>query len=167
MMGIGRAELLILLGAIAIFGRYTLTINNARYNNEFRIIACENQTVAVSMAESVIESAITKEFDETTVSTTLSGGTEALTDPNDLGAESGEEYPNFNDVDDFNAVSFTDTTVTGIPFTIEAEVGYVDTDDDENFQASQTYFKRLNVTVSSDYIPEPVTISRIFSYYHY
>ncbi|MFA4838860.1 MAG: hypothetical protein WC703_05235 [Candidatus Neomarinimicrobiota bacterium] len=166
-MGIGRAELLILLGAIAIFGRYTLTINSARYNNDFQIIACESQTMASSLADAVIESATTKEFDEATVSAILSGGLSSLSEPTALGAESGEVYPNFDDIDDFNGFSMSDTTVNGIQFEISANVGYVNENDLVNFQSDQTYMKRLNVTVSSEHIPEPVTISRIFSYYNY
>lgn len=166
-MGIGRAELLILLGAIAIFGRYSLTINAARYNNDFRIIACESQTVAASIADGVIETAVTKGFDEATVSTILSGGLTSLTEPNLLGAESGEVYPDFDDIDDFNGLTMSDTAVNGIQFEITSTVGYVSEDDPVNFQSDQTYLKRLNVTVSSEFIPEPVTISRVFSYYNY
>jgi hypothetical protein len=166
-MGIGRAELLILLGAIAIFGRYSLTINAARYNNDFRIIACESQTVAASIADGVIETAVTKGFDEATVSTILSGGLTSLTEPNLLGAESGEVYPDFDDIDDFDGFTMSDTAVNGIQFEITSTVGYVSEDDPVNFQSDQTYLKRLNVTVSSEFIPEPVTISRVFSYYNY
>jgi hypothetical protein len=166
-MGIGRAEMLILLGAIAIFGQYTLTINNSRYNNEFRIIACENQTVAASIAESIIAGATTKEFDETTVDATLYGGTELLTDPLDLGAESGEVYPDYDDVDDYKDFGMTDTAANGIVFSVTADVGYVDANNPDVFSVSQTYFKVLKVTVDSDEIPEPITISRIFTYYHY
>jgi len=166
-MGIGRAELIILLGAIAIFGRFTLTVNAARYNNDFRIIACESQTVASSIADGVIETAVTKEFDEATVSAILSGGLPSLTEPALLGAESGEVYPDFDDIDDFDGFSMNDTTVNGIQFEISATVGYITDDDLVNFQSNQTYLKRLNVTVSSEFIPEPVTISRVFSYYNY
>ncbi|MDD5765355.1 MAG: hypothetical protein PHW79_03740 [Candidatus Marinimicrobia bacterium] len=166
-MGIGRAELLILLGAIAIFGRYSLTINAARYNNDFRIIACESQTVAASIADGVIETAVTKGFDEATVSTILSGGLTSLTEPNLLGAESGEVYPDFDDIDDFDGFTMSDTAVNGIQFEITSTVGYVSEDDPVNLQSDQTYLKRLNVTVSSEFIPEPVTISRVFSYYNY
>ncbi|PIS27824.1 MAG: hypothetical protein COT43_08540 [Candidatus Marinimicrobia bacterium CG08_land_8_20_14_0_20_45_22] len=166
-MGIGRAELLILLGAIAIFGRYTLTINAARYNNEFWIIACESQTMAASIADGVIEAVAIKEFDEATVNTVLLGGLNSLTDPTALGAESGEVYPNFDDIDDFNDFSMSDTAVNGIQFEISTTVGYVSEDDLVNFQSDQTYIKRLNVTVSSEHISKPVTISRAFSYYNY
>ncbi|MDD5765650.1 MAG: hypothetical protein PHW79_05325, partial [Candidatus Marinimicrobia bacterium] len=84
-----------------------------------------------------------------------------------LGAESGEVYPDFDDIDDFNGLTMSDTAVNGIQFEITSTVGYVSEDDPVNFQSDQTYLKRLNVTVSSEFIPEPVTISRVFSYYNY
>lgn len=161
----GRSEMLLLLAAIAIFGRYTLTINRTRYNNEFWIIQCENQTMAVSLSEKIMEEAAGKAFDENTVSASLSGGLSGLTIPAQLGSEIGENYPSFNDIDDYHNLSTTYLANNGIQYLITATVGYVDENDIDTFQSNSTYLKRMNVTVTSDFLIKPVILSRIYSYY--
>ncbi len=165
-MGIGRAELMILLGAIAIFGRFILTINTARFNTEFRVIAGEAQYVSASIAESVIDEASIKAFDQATTTFFLHGGISGLTDPSFLGPETGELYPNFNDIDDYHGLMLSDTVSNGIQYTITASVGYVDENDWETILNEKKLMKRLNVTVFSEHLPDTITLSRVFSYYY-
>jgi len=165
-MGIGRAELLILLGAIAIFGRYTLTINHTRYRNEFWIIACEGQIQAAALADGMLASVATKAYDEATVSAFLTGGLNGLTSAAMLGAEAGENYPDFDDIDDFNGLSLSDTSANGLPFTINVTVAYVSPVDWDQVLDSPSYQKRVTVTVISPFVPQPLTLSRIFCYYN-
>ena len=165
-MGIGRAELMILLGAIAIFGRFMLTINTARFNTEFRVIAGESQYVAASLAESVINEISVKAFDHVTATFFLHGGASALTEPSFLGPESGEIYPDFNDIDDYHGMTLSVTAANGIQYNLTVAVGYVDEDDWEITLNSKTLMKRLDVTVYSEHLPDSITLSRVFSYYY-
>lgn len=165
-MGVGRAELMILLGAIAIFGRFLLTINTARFNTEFRVIAGESQYIAASLAESVIDEASTKAFDHATTTFFLHGGTAGLTEPSFLGTETGDVYPDYNDIDDYHGLTLTDTASNGIQYNVSVAVGYVDESNWETTLSSKTLMKRMNVTVSSEHLPDTVTISRVFSYYY-
>lgn len=163
----GRTEMLVLLGAIAIFGRFTLTINSSRYTNEFWIIQAEAQSNATALAARYLDEATQRSFDEVTISGAfLSGGVSDLTASTLLGAESGETYPNFDDIDDYGSLSLTVTGANGVEYQIRGTVCYVSRDNPAAQQTTQTYYKKLTITVSSPFMTSSHTLSRIFSYYH-
>jgi len=163
----GRTEMLILLGAIAIFGRFTLTINHSRYTNEFWIIQTEAQSNASALVAQYLDEAAQRAFDEATIDGAfLSGGTADLTASTLLGAESGETYPNFDDIDDYGSLSLTVTGSNGITYQIQGTVCYVSSADPTTPQTTQTYYKKLTITVSSEFMTSSHALSRIFSYYH-
>ena len=66
----GRAEMIILVAAIAILGRYSLTVNDALANNEIHVIQSEYELNAVAIAESYFRQAWLKSYDENTVNST-------------------------------------------------------------------------------------------------
>lgn len=158
--------MLLLLGAIAIFGRFTLTINNSRYTNEFWIIQSEAQMVATSLAAGILETAAAKAFDEVTQEGFFSGQPTDLTAPSQLGAESGENYPAYDDIDDYEGLNLEIIGANGIRYEVVGRVRYVSGDNPASEQTSQTYFKKLTVTVQSEFMPFPVAMSRVCAYYH-
>jgi hypothetical protein len=108
--------------------------------------------------DALLEEAAVKAFDEDT------SDSSNFTAPGSLGPEAGESYPLFNDVDDFNNFSQTGTALNGMTYTMTAEVGYVNPSDSETITAHRTFQKRMNVTLSSDYLKSDISLSRIFSY---
>lgn len=161
----GRVEMMILVVAIAILGRFSLTVNDALANNEIHVIQSEYELNSISIVESLFRQAWVKSFDEAAVSGSPAKIPSDFTAAEDLGPESGETYPAFDDIDDFNALSLTDTADNGMVYTLNAVVGYVDQDDKNTMLTEQTTLKRMNVTLSSDYLEQDITLSRIYPYW--
>lgn len=119
---------------------------------------------AISICASIIEDGVGLAFDEKSVDpdTTTSNyiiSTSNLTPVNQLGAEAGEVYPNFNDIDDYNGLTFlsTDTVTVRSPFakmysdeyTISCKVDYVQETNPDSAVSIPTWHKRLLVMVTS------------------
>ncbi|MCK4689994.1 MAG: hypothetical protein KAT41_06845 [Candidatus Marinimicrobia bacterium] len=164
----GKAELLILLGAIVIWGIYTLSINEARFNNEVSIMQSQFEISAVGIANSYLEEAKSKAFDEILLSSTSSTFSDSLpgefTALDGLGIDADEIYPNFDDIDDFHNYTVSDTTSEGFVYTVSITVGYVATSDFDNFSANRTFYKRMNVIIDSPDLSNNLNLSRIYPY---
>ncbi|MCF7822723.1 MAG: hypothetical protein K9N35_00980 [Candidatus Marinimicrobia bacterium] len=161
----GRAEMIILIGAIAILGRYSLTVNDALAGNEIHILQSEYELNAVSIVEGVFRQAWLKSFDENTVTGNPDSIPGSFTGASALGTESGESYPNFDDIDDFNDLTIEGEATNGMTYSMKISVGYVDVSDKETFLATRSSLKRMNVTLSSDYMRNDITFSRIYPYW--
>jgi len=160
----GKAELLILLGAIVIWGIFTLSVNKARFNNEVSIMQSQFEISAVGVANSYLEEAKSKAFDEILIGSTPSNLPDEFTEPGNLGVDAGEIYPNFDDIDDFHNYTVSDTTSEGFVYTVSITVGYVATSDFDDFSAIRTFYKRINVTISSPDLSNNLNLSRIYPY---
>ncbi|MCF7807494.1 MAG: hypothetical protein K9M49_07620 [Candidatus Marinimicrobia bacterium] len=161
----GRAEMIILVAAIAILGRYSLTVNDVLANNEIHVIQSEYELNVVGIAERYFRQAWLKSFDETTVDGAPVDIPNDFTDKEHLGVDSGESYPDFDDVDDFDDFSITGTADNGMVYDMQIVVGYISEDDKENIANQRSTLKRMNITFSSDYLRNDITLSRIFPYW--
>jgi len=160
----GKAELLILLGAIVIWGIFSLSVNNARFNSEISAMQSQFEISAVGIVNSYLEEAKAKAFDEILLSSTPSTFPDEFTGPGDLGVDAGEIYPNFDDIDDFHNFTMSDTTSDGFVYTLSITVGYVGASDFDNFLSIRTFYKRMNVTISSPDLLNNLNLSHIYSY---
>ena len=88
-----------------------------------------------------------------------------LTAPANLHAESGEAYPNFNDVDDYNGYTKTDATMPSAVFNVSCSVVYVNPATPDVTSYSQTWTKKITVTVTSSLMADTVKLSSLFSYW--
>jgi hypothetical protein len=79
-----------------------------------------------------------------------------LTQPGQLGPETGEIYPFFDDVDDYNNLSVIDSTIIpNVPLTVNCSVTYIDQYNPGQSINNKSYVKKLRVTVSSPYLTVP------------
>lgn len=127
--------------------------------------------MATSIATSKIEEAVGKAFDEKSVDTLLSS-TAGLTIPSNLGLDPSESYPNIDDFDDYNNLTFYDTIDGGgpknkIPFKTTCSVYYVDPDFPNTPQSSPTWNKKIVVQVTSPAMTDTINQEYIFSYFHF
>ena len=157
----GHRELLLLLGAIMLFGvtmlstnRYMAEQNDATWQREF-------EYYSLSLAQSFIEEATTKKFDENEINgnPTIK---DDFTNVNSLGPD-GEVYPNFDDVDDFNGYAETDTTTRAL-FVVNIAVGYVQENDPQTVVNSKEYYKKMTVTISNSNLIQPIQLSYVFGF---
>lgn len=159
-----RAEILYITAAIVILGTLTLTFKDILLDSDNNEAEAEYQIMAINLLDKFIDQVALKSFDEAAVNGIPNGIPGSFTSPFKLGPEAGEIYPNFDDVDDYHNLSFTDTTSTGMDYTIKVDLGYVTIDDIENFLSTQSNMKRMNVSITSTLILNEVHMSRIFSY---
>ena len=158
----GRSELLFVLGAIMLFGLTMLSTNRYMVDQNESIIQREYEFYSISLAQSFIEEAKTKAFDENVIgaSPPVPSG---LTAYNLLGPGFGETYPNFDDIDDYNGLALTDSTTRG-DFDVAIQVGYVEETATEVIVNYETLFKTIFVSISNPYLNQPVQLSLLFGY---
>lgn len=71
-------------------------------------------------------------------------------------------WKSFSSLDDYNNQSTVDSTKVGV-YQVDTTVNYVTPDNTEGSAGSATNYKRLSVTVSSNLMAHPVTLSYIKS----
>ena len=157
-------ETLLVRGAVIIFSLTAISMNQSilegyRTLREPQII---NSGTAVGL--SFIENAKQLSFDEFTVADEDNFDPDSFTAPGNLGAEPGEIYPGFDDVDDFH--NFSDSVNTLLStFYVTTTVTYVDSGNLNNQISSRTFFKRFQVVVTSPFIQDSLQLSHIFSHW--
>jgi|BarGraIncu00222A_1022003.scaffolds.fasta_scaffold71747_1 MSHA pilin protein MshD len=174
--------MLLLSISILTVNRQTLTTNDTMMSSRYGLMA-------LSLANSIIQDASGLAFDEKTVVQGSSvNSVSQLTASTALGLDSGESASNpnsFDDFDDYNCyrttpktdVIIVDATVTPnktMTFYSLCRVDYVDGTNPSNVMTTQTWHKRLMISVYSNDIKDPWTglvdtlkLSTVYSYYYY
>ena len=169
-------QMLMTVGAIALLTLVILRVNNNFLGTNVVLMKSKFGILAVSLATSIIEEANSKAFDE--VSDTMGvNNLNLLTQPNSLGPEGGEVYPNFDDFDDFNNLQFNtsnDSTFLSAVFDVSCNVEYVTDSNPDGTSASRTWHKKITVTITSESMEDlysnkqdTLNMSSVFSYWFY
>jgi hypothetical protein len=158
----GQRELLLLLGAVVLFGTATVTKNRYVVEQNESMLQRELELYAIALAQSYIEEAKTKAFDKNVVNTS-SSLPEGLTAP-PLRPDPGEKYPYFDEVHDFNGLALAHSSGR-VDFHVSITVEYVEAINPEVAANSATHHKKMAVTVTENsYLGYPVRLSHVFSY---
>ncbi len=165
----GQRELLLVLGALTLFGITMLSTNRYVAEQNDSLFQLEFEYYAVSLAQSYIEEAKTKAFDANFINTSVQNP-DGYTDPDSLGVDPVpdslgigpvEVYPNYSDIDDYNGFSVTDSTSRG-EFALNIQVGYVTEANPGVVVGVRTFYKNMTVAVSNQYLVSPVHVSYVF-----
>lgn len=151
------------IGAISFLTLTSLSFNSALLQSTTVEVENKVYLTAFSLADDMIEEIKEKNYDEKTLVFPTTNRTN-LTPALSLGPESGEVYPYFDDIDDYNSYSKFVTAPHAESYTIECEVDYVMEDDSNANSTNQTFHKRVNITVSSPYFRQNVVLSFIFTH---
>jgi len=186
-----NVQSMITIGAITIFSLISIRFNATVL--ETTNVEVENKIylTAFSLADDLIEEIKQKAFDEETV-VFRSINPEELTPSNDFAPDfldPGETSDplTFDDIDDYNGFSksinlpqtsdpltFDDiddyngfSKSVNLPhaegFVVTSQVEYVQSNNQNMPSSTQTFFKRVTVWVSNDYLSHPVKLSFIFT----
>ena len=162
-MNLGQS--LLSIGAMILLSILVLRVNNSFANTSTVLQNSKLGILATSVATSQIEEISRLAFDECTDSNSTNN-LSSLTPVGSLGPETGEVYPNFNDIDDYNGYTKTDTSMTAV-FNISCKVEYV-TDTNPNVaSAVPTWNKKITITVSSPSMIDTIRASTIYSYWYF
>lgn len=150
----GFSEVLQTIGAIIIFSLILLTTNRIILGNSLNQVETEAEGIAVSLAQDIIEEAQAKAFDENTTD-----GHVPVQTPDEFSELATEESSrkDFDDFDDFDGYTAKVNTHFGVDiFTLNVDVSYVSSannyDLDLGSKTNPTHFKKMRVTVTSDYL---------------
>ena len=150
------------LGALLLISLISLRFNSAVLENS--TIETENKVylTAFSLANDLIEEIKMKAFDAATVKFPTTDPS-VLTSPYSLGHADYEVYPNFNDIDDFNDYSRTIDAPHAENYSVRCNVYYVSEYNPDFKVMTQTFYKRVDVTVISPYMKNNILLSFIFT----
>ena len=157
---------LITIAAMMLLSVLVLRINSTILNTDQVVQDSKFGLLATSMATSMIEEATNKAFDANTDSQNVTSLSQ-LTPPSKLGPDSGEAYPNFDDVDDYNGYSRIDSSMPSAVFKISCSVAYVSSASPNTVSTTATWNKKITVTISSISMQDTVRMSTIFSYWYF
>ncbi len=156
------------IGAIILLSIIVLRVNNSFLSTNDVMMESKFGILATSLAESIIQEASNKAFDQNTTGGNTLTSVNSLTPPNQLGPDGSEHhFLQYNDFDDFNGY---DTTITDLPsaiFNLHCAVCYVDTTNLNSAASSQTWSKKLTVTVTSPSTNDKIVLTTIFSYWYF
>lgn len=157
-------ETLLVLGALVIFSVSALYLNDAKFDNDMKLMETEFRITAVGIAQSFIEEAQVMEYDEVLINGVYNVLPDDFTAAALLGSEDAEFYPNFDDVDDFN--SFTQNITTPrADYSVTVQVSYADTLNLNPGFANPSFFKIMTVTVKSIFFQDSIFCDYLFSFH--
>ncbi len=163
---------LLTIGAMLLLSILILRVNNTFLSTGTVISQSKLGMIASSIANSKLDEIKTKAFDEYTVSN-VADQLSDLEPPNSLNKETGETYPNFDDVDDFNKFARDDTIQVdpGMKpeiFHDSCSVVYVSSSNpDAAYTASSTWNKKITVFVTHKLMSDTIKMSTIYSYWDF
>ena len=159
-------QTILTMGALVLFSTLMVTMNTSYNTSGELVIQSELGITASSLAISLIEDATAKAFDKST-DTAIAVSLSSLTSPANLGPENGESYPHFNDFDDYNNLTMTQSVEKSGIFTIASNVTYVEFSAPEVPASSPTWHKKMTVRVSSPTLNDTIIMDYIFSYWYF
>ncbi|MCO6473543.1 MAG: hypothetical protein PHW27_07985 [Melioribacteraceae bacterium] len=164
-------QMLITIGAMFLLSLTILNVNKGYLNNSTVVMETKFNIMAISLAVSLIEDANGKSFDENT-STAAIIGTNALSA---IGKDSGEYFisrdnNNFDDFDDYDGLSYStsgDSTLISAVYYISCSVHYAKETQPDRNAGAKTWYKRLDVEVTSPTMVDTIRMSTIMSYFYF
>jgi hypothetical protein len=167
---------LMAFGALIIFSVFSLITNKSLINNKKVAMESSYIITATSLAQSVIEEAKTKAFDENTILGSISlknslspyplgPNSESVPSPDTLINNSFKSMSIFDDVDDYNNYyRIVNSPLSGKNY-INVRVYYADSTAPYDSISGKSWNKKMTVTITNPFISIPVVQYYIFSYY--
>jgi hypothetical protein len=154
----------LLAGGILFFTNLVLTFNRTSMSQALVVYENESFIYGESLSQGLIEEIQTRAFDENTISATVDS-VEGLSSVNGLGYDSGEDAMNkFDDIDDFNNFTFTDSLSGHGNFDVNISVYYINNYLPDVQSSLPTFSKRVDISMDNPYLQGTVKVSKIFSY---
>lgn len=155
--------MLVILGAVILA---LLSLNVYKSSDIKKNSLTNNQSIiaGTGLAQAMMNEIKSRAFDQNTINAPVNS-VASLTPPLLLGPDLGELIPTqFNDVDDFNNYTTSDTlNLFGI-FNISVHVYYINTFSPGIKSLTQTFSKQVDISVTNSNIPFPLKFSQVISY---
>lgn len=150
------------IGSLALLGIISLNFNNNALENTTAEIENKVYLTAFSLADDLIEEIKLKSFDEKTIDFPSVNRT-TLTQGSNFGPD-GEAYPFYDDVDDYDGYNSVANAPHAESYNIHCDVNYVSETDPTSPSNTQTFHKRVDVTVTSPYLRHSINLNFVFTH---
>jgi hypothetical protein len=142
-------QIILIMGALMLLAHITLNVNRA--TGDAQTISYDNEATltATTIAQSTLREVSSNEFDEKSRGVMIAHR-DSLTSAFALGPESGEAYPNFDDIDDFKGHSRTVPTGRLGNFVVNVDVSYTTKAAAGSPIAAQSFLKSVTVCVAGN-----------------
>ena len=155
-----------MLSIVAMIFLSMLILNVHSSTSDKLIILYSNESVieATGIVQAIFEEIQTKAFDEATTTTAAEERT-MLTPVDSLGKDDTEVlYNDFDDIDDYDNYTLTDTANVMGTFELAVLVRYVEETTPYDTTNTRTYMKRVDITISNESLPTTLTFNKLISY---
>jgi hypothetical protein len=172
-------QMLTVLGALALLSLVSLSINTMIVGKTTTMLDAEAQLNAISIAQTMIDEIMIKNFDAATASGKVYNAAD-LTAAGGLGCSGAENsavprpdtYPyksvaGYNDVDDYHRYTRIAVTPRMGNFIVTDTVYYVFESNPDAYSSDQTFFKKVVVTVRHPNMNSPLQLSDVAVYRRY
>jgi len=172
-------QMLTVLGALALLSLVSLSVNTMIVGKTTMMLDAEAQLNAVSIAQTMIDEIMTKTYDAATAASKVYNATD-FTAPGGLGCSGTENsavpqpdkfpyksVPGYNDVDDYHKYTRIAFTPRMGNFTVVDSVFYVLEENPNKPSSTQTFFKKVVVTVRHPNMTSPLQLSDVAVYRRY
>lgn len=155
------------LGAMVILALISMRFNSTVLQNRTTEIENKVYLTAFSLADDLIEEIKQKAFDEqTVVFRSITQG--ELTSPVNFAPEvrdagESDDKATWDDIDDYNGYSRPVSLPHVENYLVTSTVDYVSASNQDQVSNVQTFFKRVNVIVTSPYLSHEVRLSFVFT----
>jgi hypothetical protein len=170
-------SLFLTIGALLLFGLFLLTGNRRIVEGKISADGSEYTMTAVSLAQSLIDEAKLKAFDEKSLAGAVlrsdltnnsslgkDGGAESVPVPDVTAAAGYASATKFDDVDDYKGYTRLVNTSRASNYSITVSVNYASETYPDSAKSVKTFCKKMTVTVTHPNIPSPVVVSYPFVY---
>ncbi len=163
----GNIQSLLAIGGITIFSLISVRFNSTVLQNMSLEIENKVYLTAFSLADDMIEEIKQKAFDQETVQFRSINPEELTPKQNFGGGKEPNELQNdpstWNDIDDYDGYEKPVSLPHAEGYKVKCKVDYVLQNDQDVISSVPTYYKRVEITVTSDYLKRPVKLSFVFT----
>jgi hypothetical protein len=161
-------QTMLAIGALVLLGTLMISANSIIGGQQMRSVGTEAMITGTAVGQALVEEIIVRGFDRELQPPLFTNDSTDLVLPDSLGPDPGETTSDkFNDIDDYDRYKRTVTTPRLGDFNVICDVYYVSENSLKVESPTQTFFKRIDVKVSNQFIPTPdstVIISKILAY---
>lgn len=154
----------LVMGSIVALTFTILTMNRSQALQSTLQINNEAILTATGIGQSFLEEIQLKAFDENTIDSLISDAND-LTGAQLLKPETGEtSFYLYDDIDDFNGYTHSDTLDRLGIFQTEIIVYYVETMKPDQKLTTKSFSKRIDIKIKNEYLIDAVVFSKVISY---
>lgn len=158
------SQYILIIGSLSILTLLIITFANV--DGTIGTLSIDNEAIiaGTGMGQTIIEKISSKPFDEKVIKNSHDSA-DSLTAPIELGPDEGESsFEQFDDMDDFNNYSYTDSLRRLGEFEVDVSVHYVLRNDQHIKSDVRTLYKLVTVNISNSYLKDKLKLNFIASY---